>query len=121
MKKTVALLVGILAIGAIIYGVLTIDFNRFMKNEFYVQITEDGKEEKTKLDNGETISRYLYNIEAMDREGNKEKLEFSASKNLRKEAYLKVYVKYGSRVTSYDEVKKDDIPKKPLDFLLSSK
>ncbi|WP_324603454.1 YxeA family protein [Listeria grayi] len=42
----------------------------------------------------------------------KKMLTFTASKELRSHAFLKLYVKKADRVTSYDEVKQSELPDK---------
>ena len=45
----------------------------------------------------------------------RETLKFSAHKNLRQDAYLKLYVKKETEVTSFDEVKFHELPAKVQD------
>ncbi len=61
------------------------------KDEYYVQITVDGKEYNGKSDNGEPYKDYQYKLTGFDKEGKEKELEFMAQKNLRKEAFLRVY------------------------------
>lgn len=111
MKKLIIAIVVLIGLGAAFYGVLNIDFNRLGKTSYYVQITEDGKKETTKLPNGEVMTEYAYKKDAYSDEGKKLAIEFTADKNLRKSAFLKIYVNKDHVVTSYDEVKLKDIPK----------
>lgn len=93
------------------YTVLTLDFNRFNKERYYIQITQDGEKIEDRLDNGETMIRYGYKGDAVNDEGKHKELEFSANKQLRKGAYLMLYVNKEGEVSSYDEVSKKDMLK----------
>ena len=112
VKKVWFIFLGIIVIvvGAS-YTVLTLDFNRFNKERYYIQITQDGEKIEDRLDNGETMIRYGYKGDAVNDEGKHKELEFSANKQLRKGAYLMLYVNKEDEVTSYDEVSKKDMPK----------
>lgn len=104
-------LVIIVVLAGTSYAVLTLDFNRFNKERYYIQITQDGEKIEDRLDNGETMIRYGYKGDAVNDEGKHKELEFSANKQLRKGAYLMLYVNKEGEVTSYDEVSKKDMPK----------
>lgn len=112
MKKVWFIFLGIIVIvvGAS-YTVLTLDFNRFNKESYYIQITQDGEKIEDRLDNGETMIRYGYKGDAVNDEGKHKELEFSANKQLRKGAYLMLYVNKEGEVSSYDEVSKKDMLK----------
>lgn len=99
-----------------IYALMTIDFNRINTSEYYVQITQDGVVTESKASDGKIYKDYNYSLEGINKEGEKKTLDFFAQKNLRKDAYLKVYVK-DSGVSSYDEVQYDDLPEKAKAFL----
>ncbi|EFS02195.1 conserved hypothetical protein, partial [Listeria seeligeri FSL S4-171] len=49
--------------------------------------------------------------------GEEEKMSFTANKNLRKDAYLKLYYKPIKGVTTFEEVSLDKIPSKAADKL----
>lgn len=76
----------------------------------YVQISEPVEVEETKLDSGQIMQRYWYELPAFDEQGDMTPVEFSAAKELRTGAYLMLYVKNNDHVTSYDEVTWEDIP-----------
>ncbi|MFJ7367515.1 YxeA family protein [Peribacillus frigoritolerans] len=95
-----------------VFALTKIDFNRMNADNYYLQITEDGVQHETKLDDGSVMTYYSYELNAKNEDGETKPLEFTAQKNLRKDAYLKMYVKNGDEVSSYDEVKFEDIPKK---------
>lgn len=104
-------IVAVLVIGAIV-ALATIDFNRMGKDNAYYQIPAESSVEETKLDTGEIMKRYLYSGTAYKENGESIQVEFSAAKELRAGAYLKLYLKKGDVVTSYDEVQPSDIPDK---------
>lgn len=109
-------IVGLLIVGLVVLS--QVDFNRLGKENVYVQITADGELEETRLDSGEVMKRYLYNLEAYNEKGEPVQVEFSAAKNLRVGAYLMLYMKKDElTVTSYDEVQEADIPTKAIEKL----
>jgi uncharacterized protein (TIGR01655 family) len=89
----------------------SIDINRFGKDNVYVEVIDHTDIEETKLDSGEIMTRYVYQQEAFDEEGKSIEVEFSANKKLRN-GYLMLYINKENEVTSYDEVKWDEIPSK---------
>jgi len=91
---------------------MTIDFNRLNKDTFYVHITTDGKVEEYKANDGQILQTYWYELPAFKENGEEMTLKFSAQKNLRLDAYLKLYVKKENEVTSYDEIQFEDMPAK---------
>ncbi|GAF11686.1 hypothetical protein JCM19046_2649 [Bacillus sp. JCM 19046] len=111
MKKTIGLVLALIILftGALV-AFATIDFNRLGKENRYVQISEPVEVEETRLDSGEIVHRYWYELPAVDEEGGHVVVEFSATRELRKEAYLMLYVKSNDEVTSYDEVAWEEIP-----------
>ncbi|TCZ78424.1 YxeA family protein [Paenibacillus albiflavus] len=104
--------IGILfIIGAVsVFALAKFDFNRFNAESYYLQITKDGEPHEYKLNDGTVMTSYSYTLDAINAKGKTIQLEFNAQKNLRKGAYLKMYVKKGDQVSSYDEVKLEDIP-----------
>jgi uncharacterized protein (TIGR01655 family) len=100
---TVAVLV--LLIGG---GYYFINYNRIGTETYYTKITKDGVMENEHADS----TRYNYSLPGFTKDGEEKELDFSAIKNLRKGAYLKIYTKPVKGVTSYEEVKKADIPEK---------
>ncbi|WP_433959562.1 YxeA family protein [Cytobacillus horneckiae] len=115
MKKILGIL-GVLLVGAIVIFA-TVDFNRFGKEKAYVQITDTASVEETKLDSGEMVKRYWYKLPAYKENGDRIEVEFSGAKELRKDAYLMLYIKNGKEVTSYDEVQLKEIPQKAKEKL----
>ncbi|MFF3101308.1 YxeA family protein [Viridibacillus arvi] len=112
MKKFLIAIGALILIGVIGIVVLgTIDFNRMNADNYYVHITEDGLKKEEKQSDGKIFVTYIYNLEGVSAKGEAKTFEFTASKNLRKDAYLMLYVKDKKGVSSYDEVKLSDIPK----------
>ncbi|WP_108307542.1 YxeA family protein [Metalysinibacillus jejuensis] len=114
MKKLigVAVFLGIIVIGGL--AILRfVDFNQLGAQTYYVQITDDGKVEKTTIDTGEVFETYWYNdYKIYNDKGESQVVNFSAQKNLRQGAYLKVYYKDNKGITSYEEVQEADVPAK---------
>jgi len=113
MKKLIipVLALFVLGIGFLIF-MKNINVNRIGADQYYVQIKGKGVEKVDKTDSGEKITWYEYTLSAFDKDGEEKKLTFTASKQLREEAYLCLYVKGETKVTSYNEVKKGDLPEK---------
>ncbi|HIE8455803.1 TPA: YxeA family protein [Bacillus cereus] len=107
MKRYIALFSILVVFASLLVGC---DLNRMGKDEYYVQITVDGKEYNGKSDNGEPYKHFEYKLKGFDKDG--KELEFNAQKNLRKEAFLRVYNSDKKGVTAWEEVKKDELPAK---------
>ncbi len=83
---------------------------------YYVKITGDGKPVESIADDGTKYPDiYMYNLDGYDKDGNVKALEFTASKNLRKDAYLEI--KYRDKVITYEEVEEKDVPEKAMEHL----
>lgn len=102
----------VVLIAAALLIVTKVDFNRLGKEEVYTKITEDGIVDKQTTSNGQVYESYIYNQPAYKENGEETIVEFTATKNLRHDAYLKLYIKDGNVVTSYDEVTYDELPAK---------
>lgn len=91
--------------------------------KMYVQIKKDAKIETVRADNGETFTNYTYTLQAYDKEGKEKTVSFFATKNLRKDAFLLLYVKDDKdkdgnyNIGMYEEVKKEEIPEKAKEKL----
>ncbi len=119
MKKgiiviTVIVLGGIFVLAYLMTGST---WNRLGTDTYYVHITEDGTYEEETLDNGDVVVRYDYRLDGYDENGKKQTLQFYTLKNLRHDAYLKIFYKESKGVTSYEEVKKEDVPSAALQLL----
>lgn len=111
MKKFLIAVASLFLIGVIgLVVLMNVDFNRMNADNYYVHITEDGVKEVGKASDGKVYETYHYNLESVNAKGETKTVEFTASKNLRKDAYLMLYVKEGKGVSSYDEVQLSDIP-----------
>jgi uncharacterized protein (TIGR01655 family) len=111
MKKVFGV-IGVLILLVVVGTVLlkTIDINRIGKSNLYVEVIEPTEVKEDKLNSGEIVKSYWYEQKAFDTKGNEIDVEFFALKELRKGAYLKLYVGKDNEVSSYDEVKWGDIP-----------
>lgn len=112
MKKAIGITVGIVSVllVALVVILATVDFNRFGKKAVYVQVGEPSYTDEQKIDSGQIMTTYWYELPAYDEDGKVMDVEFSAQKELKQDAYLKLYIKKGNEVTSYDEVSWEDIP-----------
>ncbi|QTD40568.1 YxeA family protein [Sporosarcina sp. Te-1] len=113
MKKGMIITVtSVVLLTGIVLVLAKIDFNRMGKDNAYYQVPAPESIEETKLDSGEIMITYWYTGSAYKENGEEINVEFFASKELRHGAYLKLYLKKGAVVTSYEEVKLPDIPDK---------
>ncbi|MBP2079701.1 YxeA family protein [Oceanobacillus polygoni] len=108
MKKLIGI-TSILLVAAVVI-LATVDFNRLGKENVYVQVGDPSYTDEDRLDSGEIMTSYWYELPAYRENGSAVKVEFSAQKELRQDAYLKLYVKEGNEVTSYDEVSWEEVP-----------
>lgn len=108
MKKGI---IGAIVLVIVALGLVNIDWNRLGKETLYVQIGEATDVEETTLDSGDVVRRYAYTMPALTKDGDPRPVTFTAAKELRSGAYLKLYVKDQDIVTSYDEIEVVDIPK----------
>lgn len=107
MKKIVILIISLLLLVGIGFGVYYFkNANHIGADVSYIKITTDGEK-------GKNVSfNYSYTMPAYDEAGKETEVTFSADKNLRKGAYLKLYIKEDKGVTSYEEVLKKKFPLK---------
>ncbi len=112
MKKIIGITISIAFILLVGFVVIlaTVDINRLGKDNVYVQVGDPSYTDEDKLDSGEIMTSYWYELPAYDASGSLMDVEFSAQKELKQDAYLKLYIKKGSEVTSYDEVSWEEIP-----------
>ncbi|WP_214703259.1 MULTISPECIES: YxeA family protein [unclassified Exiguobacterium] len=92
-------------------GLTKVDWNRIGKDTLFVEIKGATDIEETTLENGEVMKRYVYTQPAFSSEGKSKEVTFTATKELREGAYLRLYVKDGDTVTSYEEVSRADVPR----------
>lgn len=112
MKKIIGITIGAASVLLVAFVVIlaTLDINRFGKENVYVQVGDPSYTEEYKIDSGQIMTTYWYELPVYDDNGNVIDVEFSAQKELKQDAYLKLYVKKGNEVTSYDEVSWEEIP-----------
>ncbi len=107
MKKGI---IASIALVIVVIGLINIDWQRIGKDHVYVQVGEVTEVEETTLDSGDVVRRYVYSTEGLTKDGDPQTVTFTAAKELRSGAYLKLYVKNKDEVTSYDEVSVADVP-----------
>ncbi|WP_410982859.1 YxeA family protein [Bacillus cereus] len=126
MKKLLITLIAFLVLlGLLMTALVGFDWDlaemkqKLGKDKMYVHITENGKEYQ--VDKGDpTWKRYEYNVIAYDKDGNKTSIKLDANKNLKLNAFLRVYVfdepnSEGYKgISTYEEVQQSEIPKKAL-------
>ena len=66
MKRYIALFSILVVFASLLVGC---DLNRMGKDEYYVQITVDGKEVHSKADNGQKFKDYEYKLTGFDKDG----------------------------------------------------
>lgn len=86
----------------------TLNFNRLGAEAYYTKI--EGAGAIVNEDMPDDYIRYEYHLPSFKDDGEAAKLPFTAAKQLREGAYLKLFVKEGKGVTSYQEVSFDEIP-----------
>ncbi len=88
------------------------DVNCMGKDEYYVQITTDAKIKSGVSKEGNKYTEYNYELQGFDENGNEKTVKFNGFKELRKEAFLRVFHSDKKGVTAWEEVKKDELPGK---------
>ncbi|MEK3887365.1 YxeA family protein [Bacillus sp. FSL K6-3431] len=113
MKKIIGITFGVISILLVACVVIlaTVDFNRLGKENVYVQVGDPSYTDENKIDSGQIMTTYWYELPAYYDNGSMMEVEFSAQKELKQDAYLKLYIKKENEVTSYDEVSWEEIPK----------
>ncbi|WP_410985230.1 YxeA family protein [Bacillus cereus] len=109
MKRYIALFSILVVFATMLVGC---DLNRMGKDTYYVQITTDAKIESGVSKEGNKYKEYNYELQGFDEKGNEKTVEFNGFKELRKEAFLRVYYSDKKGVTAWEEVKKDELPAK---------
>jgi len=120
MKKGIiaAAVVLILLVGFVVF-IQNVNLNRFGAQQYYVRITQDGKRMEDKSDRGQKYVSYEYTLEGFDSNGKEKSLTFTSGKELRKDAYLRIYVKK-DQVSSYQEVSASDLPEQAKQKLVGA-
>ncbi|WP_339159923.1 YxeA family protein [Paenibacillus sp. FSL W8-0186] len=110
MKKGfIAIAVVVIVLVGFVVFIQNVNLNRIGAEQYYVQINQDGKKIEDKSDSGQKYVSYEYTLEGFDSNGKEKVLTFTAGKELRQDAYLRVYVK-GNDVSSYQEVQATELP-----------
>lgn len=110
MKK---LFIGMLLfIGIASVFILKVDFNRLGKTNVYIEVIEPTEVTEDVLSGGEVMKRYVYEQVAYDEKAEEVKIHFTAHKELRQGAYLRMYLNKKDEVTSYEEIQLQDVPQK---------
>jgi len=117
IKRLIVTIVVIAVVVGLIWGLGNINPNRLGTDSYYVQITNSGDTIEDKISTGEVMVRYEYTLLAFDKKGNKKELTFTSGHELRKDAYINLFLKDDKGVTSYQEVQKEEIPEKALNKL----
>lgn len=81
---------------------------------YYLQVTTDGKEIEVISDSGIKFKEFNYKINSYQKDGKEKMIAFTADHNLRKSAYLRATFNSTKGVTSWEEIKKSNIPKAAL-------
>jgi len=113
MKR--GLIIGAGVILAVLIGFIVfiqnVNINRLGADSYFVQIQDSGKKMEDKSDNGKIFTYYEYTMKGFNEDGKEKTFTFTAQKDLRKQAYLRVYLK-GDKVSSYQEVQANELPEK---------
>ncbi|NWL89763.1 MULTISPECIES: YxeA family protein [unclassified Paenibacillus] len=113
MKKRLIIgtsIIVVILIGLIVF-IQNVNINRFGADSYFVQIQDSGKKIEGKSDNGKLFTQYEYTMQGFNKDGKEKSFTFTADKDLRKQAYLRVYLK-GDKVSSYQEVQASELPEK---------
>lgn len=120
MKKGfIAIAVVVIVLVGFVVFIQNVNLNRIGAEQYYVQINQDGKKIEDKSDSGQKYVSYEYTLEGFDSNGKEKSLTFTASKELRQDAYLRVYVK-GNDVSSYQEVVATELPEQAKQKLVGA-
>ncbi|MCU4946844.1 YxeA family protein [Bacillus cereus] len=79
---------------------------------YYVHITTNGE-----LQEENEHTNYKYKLQGFNEEGEAKELEFTREKEIKKDAFMKVFYDKDKGVKGLDEVKKEDIPEKAKEKL----
>lgn len=107
-----AFLITIITVLVLLFGSVlllqNVNLNRLGTDQYYVQVGKGVKMED-KADDGMTYVYYQYTLNGFDKDGKEKNVKFTANKELRKDAYLRVYLK-GGKASSYQEVQAQELP-----------
>ncbi|WP_346935625.1 YxeA family protein [Clostridium sp.] len=109
MKKLIGIIVSILIIGGALLLINSNGIINLGSTKYYVKTVSEYKDRTSANSRGYNV--YEYKINGYDKEGNEKLITFTASKVLKVDRYLKVYVK-GEKTKSYEEVEIKELPDK---------
>ncbi|MEK4852037.1 YxeA family protein [Paenibacillus sp. FSL H7-0756] len=110
MKKgIIAITAVVIVLAGLVVFLQNINLNRIGAQPYYVQINQAGKKVEETLSSGQKYVSYEYTQQGYDSKGKERVLVFTAAKELRKDAYLRIYVK-NNDVSSYQEVQGGELP-----------
>jgi uncharacterized protein (TIGR01655 family) len=81
--------------------------NRLGKDQYYVRITDAGRESDT---HSRQRQIYQYKLMAYNQQGNIKRLTFTADRQLQSYAWLRLYVTKDDAVTAWEEVSSNGLP-----------
>ncbi|AHI56867.1 YxeA family protein [Listeria ivanovii] len=112
MKKIFIGIISLLILGGIGLGIYYYCYDKIaVAEQYYVKITKDGE------NTGDRGFAYSYVLSGYNKDGEEEKMNFKADKNLRKGAYLRLYYKNFKGVTTFEEVTPEQVPNKAAEKL----
>lgn len=116
-KWKVLIAVGIAGVlGFVVFFGYTLLVKGTNSDYYYTKIATEGTRITDKDTEGVEHIDYTYKLSGFNEKGKKVELSFRGNKEvpLKKDAYLKVSYSPGKGVTSWEEVKKSQVPKKAL-------
>lgn len=112
MKKViVGFFIAVIVIGA---GYTVYQMN-YGTQDYYTQVNQDGKKTTGKTKTGLVWSNYEYKQKSYAKNGDEKEMTFTATHNLKHEAYLKIEYNKNKGVMKWSEIQKKEIPEKALD------
>ncbi|MDT2756655.1 YxeA family protein [Enterococcus asini] len=117
MKKFILTILGI---AVVLVGGLWVAQEWIMGgHQYYVQITTEGQRQDEKDDVGNAVITYHYELPGYDEDGKSKTMDFNSfeARPLKEQAYLKVTWNKNKGVTSWEEVTKNEVPKKAMSKL----
>lgn len=120
-NKTVAItLVLVFVVIAAALIVVAMKTNAFLTGDYYVKIDNAYVSQNESTDDIVHLTSsepYLYELEAVNAAGDKAKIKFGSSHELRQDAYLKLDVQPIRGVVGWSEVSADSLPSKVAESL----
>jgi uncharacterized protein (TIGR01655 family) len=114
LKKLGIFIASLLIIGGASFTWYSIDYGG---SYYYAKILDDGTKKVSTTQVDKIWYTFSYQEEAYSENGKVKSINFTANRNLRHGAYLRLTYNYRKGVTKWEEVKKSDIPEKALNNL----